>query len=491
MKSLHSGSQVSLLQSFLLLVLSIAIVVIRYPSYLISPRIWAEESIYLETFFSSSNFLDGFDALIYPAYYVLISRISGFLATLVSPENAALVTTVCGLVVLLIPLSIILFGNSTYWATLRQKIILSAFLVFSCSTGEIWMNSTNVGFIMAVATFLILIDENIGNFLKKLIYGLCLSLAILTGPISLLMSPFFLYRFIQKRESVILIYCFLFLIFGLFQISYFLISHNLETAVGNLNRGIFISNSTIESFFYWISPNIIFPLFGYFLATGFRTFMIAGSQNSPQLNFLYESFPFSIETSMALISFLTLLTALFLAISIIGIYLYFLKHSNKEEKVYMLILFIYLSFILTALSLGGHGGYRYSYVTSFILLFYLLQRFLSPTSKFEKKFLKVAISFSLMIGVLEYYPRVISFSPDFRSTQESEWPIWKNEVNSWKEDPEYKPKIWPHLRMDTNIWPARSTVWEIDLNNPKTWNEAGRFKYSQELKDYLGTAKTD
>ena len=179
MKSLHSGSQVSLLQSFLLLVLSIAIVVIRYPSYLISPRIWAEESIYLETFFSSSNFLDGFDALIYPAYYVLISRISGFLATLVSPENAALVTTVCGLVVLLIPLSIILFGNSTYWATLRQKIILSAFLVFSCSTGEIWMNSTNVGFIMAVATFLILIDENIGNFLKKLIYGLCLSLAIL------------------------------------------------------------------------------------------------------------------------------------------------------------------------------------------------------------------------------------------------------------------------------------------------------------------------
>tara|TARA_B100000287_G_scaffold434932_1_gene500997 strand:+ start:785 stop:2272 length:1488 start_codon:yes stop_codon:yes gene_type:complete len=491
MKSLYSDSRVSLLQSFSLLLLSIAIVVIRYPSYLINPRIWAEESIYLETFFSSSNFIDGFDALIYPAYYVLISRISGLLASIVSPENAALVTTICGLIVLLIPISIILFGNSKYWTTLRQKIILSAFLIFSCSTGEIWMNSTNVGFIMAVATFLILIDENLGNFIKKMLYGLCLSLAILTGPISLLMSPFFLYRFIQKRESTFLIYCFLFLILGLFQISYFLISHNLETSVGNLNRGIFISNSVIESFFYWISPNIIFPLFGYFLTTGFRTLMIAGNQNSQQLNFLYESFPFSIETSMALISFLVLIAALFLAASMIGIYLYFLKHSNKDEKVYMLILFIYLSLILTALSLGGHGGYRYSYVTSFILLFYLLQRFLSKTSKFEEKLIKVAISFSLIMGVLEYYPRVISFSPDFRSAQEDEWPIWKNEVNSWKENSEHKPKIWPHLRMDTNIWPARSTVWEIDLNTPKTWNEAGRFRYSKEVKTYLGATKAD
>ena len=51
---------------------------------------WAEESLYFETFFSNPNILDGFDALIYPAYYVLISRIVGFLASLVDPENAAM-----------------------------------------------------------------------------------------------------------------------------------------------------------------------------------------------------------------------------------------------------------------------------------------------------------------------------------------------------------------------------------------------------------------
>ena len=196
-----------MLQSFILFALSVLVIVLRYPSYITSPRIWAEESIYLETFFSSSDLLDGFNALIYPAYYVLISRISGLLASLVQPENAALITTICGTLVLLIPIIIIVFGNSRYWSTLGQKLILTSFLIFSCSTGEIWMNSTNVGFIMAIVTFLILIDEDIKNQYKNFFYGILLSLAILTGPISLLMSPFFLYRFIKYKEYVFLIYC--------------------------------------------------------------------------------------------------------------------------------------------------------------------------------------------------------------------------------------------------------------------------------------------
>ena len=463
----------------------VATIVLRYPSYLINPRIWAEESIYLETFFSSSNIFDGFDALIYPAYYVLISRISGFFASLASPENAALITTICGLIVLLIPISIIIFGNSKYWISIKHKIILSAFIIFSSSTGEIWMNSTNVGFIMAVVTFLILIDENSGALIKKLIYGTCLILAILTGPISLLMSPFFLYRYLQKKESSFLVYCFLFLILGLFQISYFLISHNLETSVGNLNRGIFISTSFTETFFYWLSPNIIFPIFGYFVATGFRTIMIAGAQKSEQLNIFSELLPFSNETSILLISASVLMSGIAIAALLISICWYLVKRSTKDEVIFMIILFFYLSITLTMLSLGGHGGYRYSFVTSFILLFFLLQRLSFEIHSIERKVIKAMISLSIIIGVLEYYPRVISFSPDFRSEYDAKWPVWKSEVETWKNNPQYKPKVWPYLRMDTNIWPPRSTIWEIDLNEPQTWNDAGNYKYSQQVMAFL------
>ena len=485
MKLFQSNKRVSIPQSFILFAVFVLIVILRYPSYLTNPRIWAEESIYLETFFSSSNILDGFNALIYPAYYLLISRISGLLASLVQPENAALITTICGTLVLLLPIIIIVFGNSRYWSTLGQKIILTSFLIFSCSTGEIWMNSTNVGFIMAIVTFLILIDEDIKNLYKNFCYGILLSLAILTGPISLLMSPFFLYRFIQKREYVFLIYCLLFLLLGLFQISYFFVSLNLETTVGNLNRGIFISNSWLDSFFYWISPNIVFPLLGYFFATGFRTIMIAGNQASNQLNFLYEIIPFDNDTSIAIVGFAVLIAAFTLITLLTAILIYFFKRTSGDEKVYFVILFLYLSFVLTVLSLGGHGGYRYSYVTSFILMFFLFQRLLSSIPKFEKNFLKLIISLSIFIGFIEYYPRVISFSPDFRSVDEKKWPVWKNEVIIWKKNPEYNPKVWPNLREKTNIWPARSTVWEIDLNNPETWNEAGNLKYTNELKKYL------
>ena len=77
MKVFQSNKRVSIPQSFILFAVFVLIVILRYPSYLTNPRIWAEESIYLETFFSSSNILDGFNALIYPAYYLLISRISG------------------------------------------------------------------------------------------------------------------------------------------------------------------------------------------------------------------------------------------------------------------------------------------------------------------------------------------------------------------------------------------------------------------------------
>ena len=118
-------------------------------------------------------------------------------------------------------------------------------------------------------------------------------------------------------------------------------------------------------------------------------------------------------------------------------------------------------------------------------MFFLYQRLLSGIPKFEKNFLKLMISISIFIGFIEYYPRVISFSPDFRSVDEKKWPVWKNEVIIWKKNPEYNPKVWPNLREKTNIWPARSTVWEINLNNPETWNEAGNLKYTNELKKYI------
>ena len=102
MKNLYADSRVSFLQACALLVVSVCVIVLRYPPFLLQPRMWAEESMYYETFFSNPSILDGFDSVVYPAYYLLISRIVGLLASFVDPANAALVTTLCGLIILLI-----------------------------------------------------------------------------------------------------------------------------------------------------------------------------------------------------------------------------------------------------------------------------------------------------------------------------------------------------------------------------------------------------
>jgi hypothetical protein len=337
---------------------------------------------------------------------------------------------------------------------------------------------------MPVVTFLILMDENPGGYLKIFLYSLCLFLAILTGPISLLMSPFFLYRFIQRKEPVYLIYCTLFLIFGLLQISYFLVASSLE-GIASPNRVLFDPISFRESYIYWISPNIIFPIFGYFLATAFRTFALLSAQNPEQLVSLLELLPLNLGGTAELLIYIAPLLIIFIGVITFSTFIYFFKRSNIDEKVYMLILFVYLGLLLTLLSLGGHGGYRYSYVSSFVLLFYLFQRFIFFSSGLERSLIKSAISISLIIGVLEYYPRVISFSPDFRTSEEPQWPNWKNEVITWKNNPSYKVKIWPYLRKGNSFWAEKVQVWSVDLSNDNYWDSAGNHKYSEELADYL------
>ena len=65
-----------------------------------------------------------------------------------------------------------------------------------------------------------------------------------------------------------------------------------------------------------------------------------------------------------------------LVISMISLFFYFqYKTSDFDEKLNFLSLYIWLSLTISFLSLGGHGGFRYSYPTGFILLFFLYQKF--------------------------------------------------------------------------------------------------------------------
>ena len=497
----HNSHNFLKLSLTIFLILSV-LILLRYPLFILEPRFWGEERIYFETFLNTTSWWEGFNTLQYPAYYNLLSRIGGFLSSLVAIENAPLITTLFGYLVLLCPISIIFFTACKYWKNLEQKIILSLFLIFCCSTGEIWLNSTNPHFIFPVTTFLILLDENLKNLFKRIFYCFLLIIGILSGPFTLLMSPFFLFRYLRNKEKAVLFYCSIFLIFGLLHLLFFYISSVMGT--GNQNRmlaGSISENlSLIGRLIYLIQFNIVFPIFGYFSSFVFRISMdIAnlGIESSYYYN-LVNILPNNLQGVFTIIAKAISQVSFIIntvLLSVLGFIFYKLfKLSNIEEKVYFLFSFIYLSILISLLSLGGHGGFRYSYLTSFIILFFLYHKFITSEQRLLGKNLATALVIApIFIGIAEYYPRVLSFSPStlFSSTVKVEWPSWKDEIIEWESNNDYKPIVWPYLKNKDLIWPERVAIYRVNLNNHDDWDMHGNHTFTGSLYQLRGINKTE
>ena len=493
LRSIDHRSKKILPISIWILSFVVFIILIRYPSFILEPRFWAEERLYFETFYHLPKWWEGFDTLQYPAYYNFLSRFGGFLASLVGLSYAPLATTLFGMFILISPLLIIFFTESKYWDNLEKKIILSSFLIFSCSTGEIWLNSTNPHFIFPVITFLILLDENLKSVAKRILYNFCIFIGTISGPFALMMSPFFFLRYLRHKERPVLIYCLIFLIFGLLHILFFYISYT--SGLGNMNRlgegEISDSLSMADRVTFIFQFNVIFPLFGYFISLIFRVFMnlINAGIDSSYYSVIIEILPRSLEDFFSKSFFLLGKVNLLITFLIYGIFGYIFyklyKISNLEEKINFLSLFIYLSIMISLLSIGGHGGFRYSYITSFIILFFIYHKFISSSNIILPgiRTAKFIIFFSISVGILEYYPRVLSSSPEVISQQKDkiDWPTWREEVTTWQINNEHDPVVWPYLKNRDILWPERTAIYTLSLNSTDDWNSRGNQKFSTNL----------
>ena len=463
-------------------------IILRYPSLIFEPRFWGEERLYYETFLQVNSWWEGFDALQYPAYFTL-SRHAAFFSSLVPLKSAPLITTLFGFIMLLLPVIIIFFTDSKYWRTLEQKIILSLFLVFSCSTGEIWLNATNTHFILPITTFLILLDENLKSLTKRLFYFFLIFVGALHGPYSLLISPFFLIRYLRFKEKTVFYYCLILLIFGSIHILWFYASSLVGT--GNENRlsseSISEELSIIQRLIYLIQFNVVFAFLGYFASLGFRIIMELvnfGADSSYYITVIQilsleaENLPSVPLLSLSLIQ-LAVNTSVF---GLLGFaFLKLFRISDSDENINFISLFIYLSVAISFLSIGGHGGFRYSYITSFVFLFFIYHKFFITNGVYFGKNIKtILVMLPILIGVLEFYPRMLSYTPSvlFSSTEKIEWPNWSDEVAKWEKNPEYKPLTWPYLKNKDVIWPERTWTYPVNLNEAETWTLEGKEKFS-------------
>ena len=179
----------------------VSLIVLRYPNFVFKPRFWAEEAVYFEIVYSLDHWWQSFNLLIYPAYYLFLSRLGPSLATVFPIEYAPLVTSFVGLIVLSIPLLIIFYTDSIYWSTIKSKLLISSLYIFSSTTGEVWMTSTNVGFIVPVFIFLILIDENLISKTKRFFYNALLFIGAISSPIADANGTIFLYKIFYIKSN--------------------------------------------------------------------------------------------------------------------------------------------------------------------------------------------------------------------------------------------------------------------------------------------------
>jgi hypothetical protein len=329
LESIDSNSKNYWVYSLFSLLFFAVLILVRYPGFVLEPRIWGEDSVYIETFLHASSWWEGFDALVYPAYYSGFSRFAGFLATFVELESIATVVTCFGFLILIVPIVILFMTDCKYWDSLQKKIVLSLFFVFSCSTGEVWLTSTNLAFILPIISFLILLDDNLESKLKRILYCVLLSCAVFNGPITLLMAPFFLLRFFQTRKNQFLNYCLILFFLGLVHILYFTVSTN--AGVSSPSR-FAEGRDLVKSLIYIVSSNVIFPLFGYFLSIIFRVgtdTIYSGLENSPYLGALEKFFPGLLgEWIISIVNALVSMNMFIIALG--GLLLFFIMNLKNQ-----------------------------------------------------------------------------------------------------------------------------------------------------------------
>ena len=120
----------------------VSLIVLRYPNFVFKPRFWAEEAVYFEIFYSLDHWWQSFNLLIYPAYYLFLSRLGPSLATVFPIEYAPLVTSFVGLIVLSIPLLIIFYTDSIYWSTIKSKLLISSLYIFYWDSCKLYTDAT-------------------------------------------------------------------------------------------------------------------------------------------------------------------------------------------------------------------------------------------------------------------------------------------------------------------------------------------------------------
>ncbi|MBY0425667.1 MAG: hypothetical protein K2Q22_08535, partial [Cytophagales bacterium] len=260
----------------LLFLLVLFLAVYRNIEFLKNPTFFAEEG----TYFYAQAFQNGW-ASIWKTYSGYLQLPQTFIVTLAAQwceiENAPLFTAICSILVTMIPVGIICFGNSVFHWSFVQKCALSIATVV-CSNDANSYSVIHFNFIFSWITALILFESEKEGMkpVNQYFYCFLLLLAPLSGPVSTFLWPFFAYNYFKERNSYKLSFLIALSIGVAISVGFFL--HNLmfnateeyNDRFRDFNAGYFFLKYFIQSlvgnsFGYFEEINRVVALVAFFL----------------------------------------------------------------------------------------------------------------------------------------------------------------------------------------------------------------------------------
>lgn len=413
------------LPAILIIISVILISVLRDTRYFTMPRFWAEEGTRHFTFSYSHGW---FQSLFQPqvGYLNFWPNLATKISLLGALENAPIVTTLMALLVQLVPVALILWSKSPLWDNWYRKLAAVVIITFAPLTGEVWLNSVNSYNFFAIITFLILIEDAPEQSTRKWVYRILLLLGGLTGTLSCFLIPFFILRvFFEKKierwwQIAILSAC------ALVQISLILSYRSSDNRgladrfhlLGPAGLGAAIWMQTITLFSLGveragsIAKEIYthiqydlngFQIWGLLMLIGAIGIFILLSSNIP------------IKTRLIFLGSYATLVFLPMMFSVITDK-YALMETGIHQRLFLAPNTIFGLMLLVGIRFQKNRGWKAAISNLASILCLLL------------------VSVSIFWGI--YFYRSTGFKQDY-------WPNWKNEVQTWKTNPQFKLQIQP------------------------------------------------
>lgn len=175
-----------------------ALMVLRGLHLLLAPRFLAEEGRHFYAYAYHHGFLESL-VYVYPkdSYLNFATNLAvASSAHTVALEYAPFVTTYLALLVQLLPLAILVAGDSELFPSWREKAIVGLILSLApTASGEVWLSSLHSQVFLGLAAFLILferLDEATAR--RRWAYRATLVVGGLSGPYTVLLQPAFAAR---------------------------------------------------------------------------------------------------------------------------------------------------------------------------------------------------------------------------------------------------------------------------------------------------------